>query len=138
MDPRHAAPPQEHRTSVLQRSDEDILASFYAGDDRALDLLVARYLPLVRSRAREMGVPGRTGEVTGLSGLWRAVRDYDPADGPWRAWAIATIDAALEHRRRQLLVDRIRSLGAAVDRSLAEGDVEAALTALQEFHRTDR
>lgn len=117
----------------LQLSEEELVARFYAGDDTALDELVARYRPLVAEHARRHGIIGRVGAMAGLAGLWQAIRGYDPSWGPFRRAASTSIDVELMQLQRRQLVARIRVLGRQVDRSLRDGDVEGALEALAAF-----
>ncbi|MDQ3973899.1 MAG: RNA polymerase sporulation sigma factor SigH [Actinomycetota bacterium] len=63
-------------------SDEALVARAWAGDDDALSVLLRRYRHVVRLRARSYFLVGADREDVvqeGMIGLYKAVRDYDPA-----------------------------------------------------------
>ncbi len=65
-------------------SDEELVALAGLGNDEATGLLIARFLPLVRSKATSYYGPGMEPddlEQEGMMGLWSAVRHYDPTRG---------------------------------------------------------
>ena len=62
-------------------SDEELAARARQGDAAAETLLLEKYKPLVRSRARELFLAGGDREdliQEGMLGLLKAVRSYDP------------------------------------------------------------
>jgi len=71
-------------------SDEALLMLAQAGGETALDLLLRRYKPLVRRKARAFFLQGCDREdlvQEGMIGLVRAVRSYDQAKGSFVAFA---------------------------------------------------
>lgn len=64
--------------------DTVLIAKAQAGDDEAFAELLSRYKPLVRARASSMFIAGSDHEDVvqeGMIGLFKAVRDFDPARG---------------------------------------------------------
>ena len=64
-----------------ERDDLALVAAARAGDDRALDLLLLRYRPFARNRARAYFLAGGDRDDVvqeAMIGLYKAVRDFDP------------------------------------------------------------
>ena len=65
------------------------------GDENALAALIARMMPAIRKGAADCTAPGLDFDDAvqeGLIGLFRAVREYDPAAGPtFAAFAAASM-----------------------------------------------
>jgi RNA polymerase sporulation-specific sigma factor len=62
------------------QTDEDLVKSSWAGDDGALEMLLARYRNFVRMKARSYFLVGADREDVvqeGMIGLYKAIRDYD-------------------------------------------------------------
>lgn len=100
--------------SIGQLSDEDLVASCRRGDDDALTHLLTRYRPFVRSKARSYFLVGGDSEdivQEGMVGLYKAVRDFDAAQGvSFRGFAelcvvrqiITAIKTATRHKHAPL------------------------------------
>ena len=77
------------------------------GDENALAALIARMMPAIRKGAADCTAPGLDFDDAvqeGLIGLFRAVREYDPAVGPtFVAFAAASIRHAQQDARRAAL-----------------------------------
>ena len=77
------------------------------GDENALAALIARMMPAIRKGAADCTAPGLDFDDAvqeGLIGLFRAVREYDPAVGPtFDAFAAASIRHAQQDARRAAL-----------------------------------
>ena len=77
------------------------------GDENALAALIARMMPAIRKGAADCTAPGLDFDDAvqeGLIGLFRAVREYDPAVGPtFAAFAAASIRHAQQDARRAAL-----------------------------------
>ena len=77
------------------------------GDENALAALIARMMPAIRKGAADCTAPGLDFDDAvqeGLIGLFRAVREYDPAAGPtFAAFAAASIRHAQQDARRAAL-----------------------------------
>ena len=77
------------------------------GDENALAALIARMMPAIRKGSRRLYGPGLDFDDAvqeGLIGLFRAVREYDPAVGPtFAAFAAASIRHAQQDARRAAL-----------------------------------
>ena len=70
------------RISYDRKTDEELLALAQQGDDTAEEILLEKYKPLVRSRARELYLAGGEQDdllQEGMLGLFKAIRKYDPA-----------------------------------------------------------
>ena len=76
-------------------------------DENALAALIARMMPAIRKGAADCTAPGLDFDDAvqeGLIGLFRAVREYDPAVGPtFAAFAAASIRHAQQDARRAAL-----------------------------------
>ena len=77
------------------------------GDENALAALITRMMPAIRKGAADCTAPGLDFDDAvqeGLIGLFRAVREYDPAVGPtFAAFAAASIRHAQQDARRAAL-----------------------------------
>ncbi len=65
----------------MRPSDEELAAAAQAGDAQAESVLLVRYRPFVRSKARSYFLIGGDDQDVlqeGMIGLFKAVRDYDP------------------------------------------------------------
>jgi RNA polymerase sporulation-specific sigma factor len=65
----------------LRPSDEELISAAQQGSDDAEALLLMRYRPFVRSRARSYFLVGGDDQDViqeGMIGLFKAIRDYDP------------------------------------------------------------
>lgn len=63
-------------------ADETLISAFRSGDKAALDVLLTRYKPLVKAKARAYFVAGGDAEdliQEGMIGLYKAVLDFDAA-----------------------------------------------------------
>lgn len=82
------------------------------GDENALAALIARMMPAIRKGAADCTAPGLDFDDAvqeGLIGLFRAVREYDPAVGPtFAAFAAASIRHAQQDARRAALRKSMR------------------------------
>lgn len=68
------------RDRYLQLSDDELIALYQEGESMAMDVLLERYKPMVRRKARSMFILGGDQEdliQEGMVGLFKAVRDYD-------------------------------------------------------------
>ncbi len=65
-------------------SDEELIALFKAGDDDVDEYLMAKYKPVVLKRARALYLEGGDRDdllQEGMLGLYKALKEYDPARG---------------------------------------------------------
>lgn len=63
----------------MEVKDEELVASFQEGDEKALLLLMEKYKPLVRKKANELFLVGGDADdliQEGMIGLYQAVRDF--------------------------------------------------------------
>jgi RNA polymerase sporulation-specific sigma factor len=84
--------------------DTVLIAKAQAGDHEAFTVLLSRYKPLVRSRASSMFIAGSDHEDVvqeGMIGLFKAVRDFDPARGAsFRTFASQCVTAQIRNAVR--------------------------------------
>ncbi|HVL63946.1 MAG TPA: RNA polymerase sporulation sigma factor SigH [Actinomycetota bacterium] len=131
-------------TWVDMQSDHEVMEDLHLvartreGDERALEVLLARYRNFARSKARAYFLAGSEKEDVvqeGMIGLYKAIRDFDLAqDTPFRAFAelcisrqiLTAIKTANRHKHQPL--NTSVSLDAPVygsdegsDRSVGEG-----------------
>lgn len=62
-------------------SDEELVAKYHNGDNKAADFLVEKYKNLVRKKVRSYYLVGADSEdllQEGMLGLFKAIRDYNP------------------------------------------------------------
>ena len=62
-------------------SDEELVARYHDGDDKAADYLVEKYKNLVRQKARSYFLAGGDNDdliQEGMIGLYKSIRDYEP------------------------------------------------------------
>lgn len=78
-------------TAAPEPADEALVARVRDGDDSALVVLLARYRPFARLKARSYFLVGADREdilQEGMVGLFKAVRDFDPGrEASFRAFA---------------------------------------------------
>jgi len=70
---------------LQEAADDDLVARYRAGAPEALNLLLHRYRPVARSKARSYFLAGADAddvEQEGMIGLYKAVRDYRPERSP--------------------------------------------------------
>ena len=82
-------------TTSTHTSHDDLAVAARAGDDHAFRLLVERFRPMVRAMARERFIPGGDHDdlvQEGMVGLWHAIRDFNPAAGPFGPFARLCVD----------------------------------------------
>ncbi len=73
-----------------ERTDEELIALSRAGDSRAMEVLLHRYVPLVRSCARQYFlIGGETEDLLqeGMIGLYNAVGAYDEKESGFKTFA---------------------------------------------------
>ncbi len=79
--------------------DITLIARAQGGDDQAFAQLLTRYKPLVRARSASMFIAGSDHEDVvqeGMIGLFKAVRDFDPARGAsFRTFAARCVTAQI-------------------------------------------
>lgn len=71
-------------------TDQDLLVSAKNGDETAFEMLLRRYEPLVRSRARSFFLQGADNDdiiQEGMIGFFKAVRDFDFGGSSFRTFA---------------------------------------------------
>lgn len=62
-------------------SDEELVAKYHSGDEKAADYLIEKYKNLVRKNVRSYYLAGADSEdllQEGMLGLFKAIRDYNP------------------------------------------------------------
>ena len=104
------------------------------GDENALAALIARMMPAIRKGAADCTAPGLDFDDAvqeGLIGLFRAVREYDPAVGPtFAAFAAASIRHAQQDARRAQLdaldLDRADEIAQGGDQKQRQQGIEAS------------
>ncbi|HEX2051420.1 MAG TPA: RNA polymerase sporulation sigma factor SigH [Actinomycetota bacterium] len=78
-------------TRVDEATDVDLVTRARAGDDRAIEVLLARYRNFARAKARSYFLAGSDKEDVvqeGMIGLYKAIRDFDAdQETPFRAFA---------------------------------------------------
>jgi RNA polymerase sporulation-specific sigma factor len=96
------------------QTDNELVARTRAGDDRALEGLLARYRNFARSKARSYFLVGADKEDVvqeGMIGLYKAIRDFDlEQETPFRAFAelcisrqiLTAIKTANRHKHQPL------------------------------------
>jgi RNA polymerase sporulation-specific sigma factor len=76
---------------LQELEDHDLVEQVRSGDERSLEVLLARYRKFARSKARTYFLAGSDKEDVvqeGMIGLFKAIRDFDPAQAtPFRAFA---------------------------------------------------
>jgi len=94
--------------------DTVLIAKAQAGDDEAFTVLLSRYKPLVRARASSMFIAGSDHEDVvqeGMIGLFKAVRDFDPARGAsFRTFASQCVTAQIQNAVRDASREKHRLL----------------------------
>jgi RNA polymerase sporulation-specific sigma factor len=130
---------------IEAEEDLDLVARTRRGDERALEVLLARYRSFARSKARSYFLAGSEKEDVvqeGMIGLYKAIRDFDLAqETPFRAFAelcvsrqiLTAIKTANRHKHQPLnssvsLDAPVYSKGEdASDRSVGEGLIAAEI-----------
>jgi len=86
-------------------SDEDVLLAMRGGDGNAQDFLLDKYKPLVRLKSRAYFLAGADRDdivQEGMIGLYKAMKDYDPARGAgFRAFAALCITRQIQTAVKQ-------------------------------------
>ena len=83
---------QTEAQGELERLDDvDLVRRTHAGDERALETLIARYRHFARAKARTFFLAGSDKEDVvqeGMIGLFKSIRDFQPAQGtPFASFA---------------------------------------------------
>ncbi len=102
-------------SSGLERlEDVELIARVERGDERSLEVLLARYRSFARSKARTYFLAGSDREDVvqeGMIGLYKAIRDFNPGqETPFRAFAelcisrqiLTAIKTANRHKHQPL------------------------------------
>ncbi len=87
-----------------EMKDEDLALKARAGDEDALECLLERYKPLMRSLAGRYYIRGADNDDViqeAMIGLFKAVQSYDPASG-------LSFSAVVSRRSEQEIIDAIR------------------------------
>lgn len=81
----------DERSELHDLEDIELVARVHAGDDRCIEILLARYRNFARSKARSYFLAGSDREDVvqeGMIGLFKAIRDFEAETGtPFRAFA---------------------------------------------------
>ena len=81
----------DEATGLGELEDHTLVENVRSGDERSLEVLLARYRKFARSKARTYFLAGSDKEDVvqeGMIGLFKAIRDFDPAQAtPFRAFA---------------------------------------------------
>jgi len=81
----------DERADLHGLEDIELVERVHAGDDRCIEILLARYRNFARSKARSYFLAGSDKEDVvqeGMIGLFKAIRDYQAETGtPFRAFA---------------------------------------------------
>ena len=96
-----------------QKSDLALTGLAAVGDEDAVMTLLSRYLPLVRSCAREYGAPEEFEDLCqeGMIGLLTAIRTFDPTRSSFSSYAWLCVHRMLStfrrsaHRQKKLPAD---------------------------------
>ena len=79
------------KVDLTELEDVDLVARARSGDDRCIEILLARYRNFARSKARSYFLAGSDKEDVvqeGMIGLFKAIRDFEEQTGtPFRAFA---------------------------------------------------
>jgi RNA polymerase sporulation-specific sigma factor len=79
------------KVQLTELDDQVLVARARGGDDRCIEILLARYRNFARSKARSYFLAGSDKEDVvqeGMIGLFKAIRDFEEATGtPFRAFA---------------------------------------------------
>ena len=80
-------------------SDEELICRLRAGEQSIEDYLLEKYKPFVKSRSRALFLIGGDREdliQEGMIGLFKAIRDFDPANGaPFASFAKLCVERQL-------------------------------------------
>ena len=71
----------DKQTGSENERDEELIERLREGDNSAMDKLLVKYKPLVKSKAKNMYILGAEPEdllQEGMIGLFKAIKDYDP------------------------------------------------------------
>ena len=86
---------ETRKTDISALSDEELVKLYKAGDHKALEEIVSRYLNLIRSRAGSYFIPGAEKDdiiQEGMIGLYKAVMEFDETKTEYfRSFAAACI-----------------------------------------------
>lgn len=112
-------------------SDEKLILRYRDGDEQAAELLIEKYKPVVRMRAREFYLTGGDQEdllQEGMLGLFKAIRKYDGTKGA----SFATF--------AQLLISRQMYAAIAFDQRKKHSLLNSSISinALEELHKEDQ
>ena len=81
----------KEKVEIAELDDLDLVARVRAGDERCIEVLLARYRNFARSKARSYFLAGSDKEDVvqeGMIGLFKAIRDFEVDTGtPFRAFA---------------------------------------------------
>jgi RNA polymerase sporulation-specific sigma factor len=103
-----------HHLDLDEFEDVDLVGLARSGDDRAIEILLARYRNFARSKARSYFLAGSDREDVvqeGMIGLFKAIRDFDVIqETPFRAFAelcisrqiLTAIKTANRHKHQPL------------------------------------
>ena len=85
------SPPEESPLHLEAEDDIELVRRARTGDDRCIEILLARYRGLARAKARSYFLAGSDREDVvqeGMIGLYKAIRDFDlDQETPFRAFA---------------------------------------------------
>ena len=81
----------KEKVQLNELEDHELVARARSGDDRCIEILLARYRNFARSKARSYFLAGSDKEDVvqeGMIGLFKAIRDFEDTTGtPFRAFA---------------------------------------------------
>lgn len=119
-------------------TDEELIALSHAGREGAADLLLVRYKPLVLKLSRTRFLAGGDRDdliQEGMIGLYKAIRDYDPArETKFMTFAALCIDRQILRAIEASQREKNRALNDSV--LLGDGEIEAGLSEAQESPET--
>jgi RNA polymerase sporulation-specific sigma factor len=132
----HVAEPIDAWTAA---TDDDLAAATRSGHDAAMTVLVDRFRPMVRGMASDRFLPGADHDdlvQEGMIGLWHAIRDHDPARGPFGPFARLCVDRQMwaavtkANRRRHRILQDAAAFEDWMDAPDAAADPEEVVVAL--------
>lgn len=126
------APTRTASADLEVLEDQDLVTQVRAGDERSLEILLARYRNFARSKARSYFLAGSDKEDVvqeGMIGLYKAIRDFDlDQETPFRAFAELCISRQIltaiktANRQKHQPLNSSVSLDAPVGASDDQGD----------------
>lgn len=127
------------------QSDEELILRLRAGEKQIEEYLLEKYKPFVKSKSRVLFLVGGDKEdliQEGMIGLFKAIRDFDPANGaPFAAFARLCVERQIYTAVETAMRQKNAPLNAYVSLSeeagqLTDGGIEEAVIEKTSFLQT--